>query len=165
MALYTDGVGFAGPFEDKTKSTVAGKMGYGPFPAGPAGNFPPIFASSMSIYAGSKNKEAGWYFVQWATSKAVLLAVLKGGVAVGRSSAWASPEIKSGSALPAEFYDTTLSMLKIGVPGLPPVVNVPEARDIISVGVIDVINGQDAKTVMQRVQQEFKALVEKEKTS
>jgi len=54
-------------------------------------------------------------------------------------------------------------MLKISVPGLAPVINVPESRDIVSVGVIDVINGQDAKTVMMRVNTEFTALVNKEK--
>jgi len=140
-------------------------MGYGPFPAGPAGNFPPLFASSMSIYAKSSKKEASWYFVQWATSKATLLAVLRGGTAVGRSSAWNNPAARVGAKLPGEFFDTTFAMLQIAVPGLAPVINVAESRDIVSVGVIDVINGQDAKTVMTRVQGEFKALVDREKAS
>ena len=163
VALYTDGVSFAAPFEDKTKSMVAGKMGYGIFPAGPAGNFPPLYGNSWSIYANSKNKEAAWYFCQWATSKLNILRVLQSGTSVGRASAWADPKSRAESALPAEFFDTTFAMLKISVPGLAPVINVPESRDIVSVGVIDVINGQDAKTVMMRVNTEFTALVNKEK--
>lgn len=163
VALYTDGTGFAGPFEDKTKSTVAGKMGYGIFPVGPAGNFPPLFASSWSIYSKSKNKDAAWFFCQWATNKANTLKILQGGTSVARASAWNNPESRSGTPLPPEWFESTFAMLKASVPGLPPVIHVAESRDIISVGVIDVINGQDAKTVMDRVQQEFKALVDKEK--
>jgi multiple sugar transport system substrate-binding protein len=163
VAIYTDGAGFAGPFEDKAKSTVAGKMGYGIFPAGPAGNFPPLFGSSYSIYTNSKNKEAAWFFCQWATNKANVLKVLQGGTAVARNSAWNNKEAQAGSALPTEYFDSTFAMLKASVPGLPPVIHVAESRDIISVGVIDVINGQDAKTVMNRVQQDFKALVDKDK--
>jgi multiple sugar transport system substrate-binding protein len=165
VALYTDGAGFAGPFEDPKKSKVVGKMGYGIFPAGPAGNFPPIFANGLAIYSQSKHKEAAWYFVQWATSKSILLATLKSGTSVGRTSAWDTPNVEQGSPLPKEWFDSTLQMLKIGVPGLPDVVNVAEARDIISVGVIDVINGQDATKVMQGVQQQFAALVAKEQGS
>lgn len=163
VALYTDGTGFAGPFEDKTKSTVAGKMGYGIFPAGPAGNFPPLFASSWAIYAKSKNKDAAWYFCQWAANKANTLKILQGGTSVGRISAWNNPESRSGSPLSAEWFESTFAMLQASVPGLPPVIHVAESRDIISVGVIDVINGKDAKTVMDRVQQELKALVDREK--
>jgi len=163
VALYTDGAGFAGPFEDKTKSTVAGKMGYGIFPAGPAGNFPPLFASSWSIYAKSKNKDAAWLFCQWAANKVNTLKILQGGTSVARVSAWNNPESRSGTPLPTEWFESTFAMLKASVPGLPPVIRVAESRDIISVGVIDVINGQAAKTVMDRVQQEFKALVDKEK--
>jgi len=163
VALYTDGAGFAGPFEDKTKSTVAGKMGYGIFPAGPAGNFPPLFAGSWSIYSKSKNKDAAWFFCQWAANKANTLKILQGGTSVARASAWNNPESRSGTSLPPEWFESTFAMLKTSVPGLPPVIHVAESRDIISVGVIDVINGQDAKTVMDRVQQEFKALVDKEK--
>jgi len=163
VALYTDGTGFAGPFEDKTKSTVAGKMGYGIFPAGPAGNFPPLFAGSWSIYAKSKNRDAAWFFCQWAANKANTLKILQGGTSVARASAWNNPESRSGTLLPPEWFESTFAMLKASVPGLPPVIHVAESRDIISVGVIDVINGQDAKTVMDRVQQEFKALVDKEK--
>ncbi len=163
VAIYTDGAGFAGPFEDKTKSTVAGKMGYGIFPAGPAGNFPPLYGNSYSIYSGSKNKEAAWFFCQWATNKANVLKVLAGGTAVGRNSAWSNPAARSSSALPGEYFDSTFAMLKASVPGLPPVIHVAESRDIISVGVIDVINGQDAKTVMNRVQQEFVAFLARDK--
>lgn len=164
-ALYTDGAGFAGPFEDPSKSKVVGKMGFGIFPAGPAGNFPPIFANGLAIYSQSKNKDAAWYFVQWATSKAIMLATLKSGTSVGRTSAWDTPDLAKGSTLPQEWFTSTLDMLKIGVPGLPDVVNVAEARVIISVGVIDVINGQDATKVMQGVQKQFAALVAKEKSS
>lgn len=163
VALYTDGASFAGPFEDPEKSTVVDKMGYGIFPAGPAGNFPPIYANALSIYSGSKNKEASWYFIQWAAGKEMTLAILSGGVPVGRASAWDNPAAQENSALPEEFFTNSRAMLEAGVPGLPPIIHVAEARDIISVGVIDVINGQDATEVMNRVQDEFTELVESEK--
>jgi multiple sugar transport system substrate-binding protein len=162
VGLYTDGAGFAGPFADPAKSVVADKTGYGIFPAGPAGNFPPLFASSWSIYAKSKNKEASWFFIQYITNKANILKTLAGGTAVARNSAWANPASRVGAKLPPEYFDSTFAMLKASVPGLPPVIHVAESRDIISVGLIDVINGQDAKTVMNRVQQEFKALVDRD---
>lgn len=162
VATYTDGASFAGPFENPEQSTVVGQMGYGIFPAGPAGNFPPIFANALSIYSGSENKEAAWYFLQWAASKEELAEVLAAGVPVGRTSVWDESTAQEQSALPAEFFESVREMLEAGVPGLPPVIHVAEARDIISVGVIDVINGDDANEVMARVQDEFAALVEQE---
>lgn len=164
VALYTDGASFAGPFEDPEKSTVVGKMGYGIFPAGPAGNFPPIYANALSIYSGSEKKEASWYFIQWAAGKEMTLQILTNGVPVGRASAWENPAARENSALPGEFFDSARQMLEAGVPGLPPIIHVAEARDIVSVGLIDVINGGDATEVMNRVQDEFTALVESERT-
>ncbi len=163
VAIYTDGASFAPPFEDKAKSTVAGNMGYGIFPAGPAGNFPPLYGNSWSVYAGTKNKEAAWYFTMWATNKQNTATVQRSGVTMGRSSVWMDMSTRMGSPLPGEFFDSAFQMLRTSVPGLAPVINVAESRDIVSVGVIDVINGQDAKTVMKRVNDEFTALVNKEK--
>jgi len=66
---------------DPTKSKVVGKVAYAPPPQGPKGRFGPIGGWSLGIPSNAKNKEAGWAFVVWMTSKAHARdSAAKGGV-------------------------------------------------------------------------------------
>lgn len=71
--FFIDADHMAETFEDKEKSAVAGKVGYGLPPAGPDGNRAcGIWLWSLGISSASQNKEAAWLFTQWATGKDVL---------------------------------------------------------------------------------------------
>lgn len=66
-----DSSGFYAVFEDATKSVAAGKTGYAPIPTGVAGQ-PSIGNCNywgMGVSTASKNREAAWLFVQFATGK------------------------------------------------------------------------------------------------
>lgn len=65
---------FAAQYEDPAKSKVAGKVGYTLIPAGPGGKTQAgLYTWSLGLSKATKNKEAAWLFLQWATSQQTLL--------------------------------------------------------------------------------------------
>ena len=56
--MWLDGIGFATPLEDPTKSKVVGKVGYGVTPKGPKAHHSAIFADGHRHRAGVE-EEAG----------------------------------------------------------------------------------------------------------
>jgi multiple sugar transport system substrate-binding protein len=165
IAMYYDGVNFANIMEDPAKAKTAGKVGYGLLPKGPGGQFAATFMPGMAISRLSKNKEAAWYFVQWATSKKNYVRELVAGVGVPRLSAWTDPEVKAKPKYPQGWYDAYLAALKIGRPGLPEIVGVTEYRDIIGVAIEKAIEGADVRTVLAQAQKEFQELLDKTEKS
>jgi multiple sugar transport system substrate-binding protein len=161
VGIYYDGVNFANQFEDKEKSRVAGKVGYAVLPAGPAGQFPPTFTSAMAISAQSRNKEAAYLFVQWATGKQMCLRELLAGVGVGRGSTWSNPEVKAKPKMPADWYAAYLESMKIGRNGLPEIVDVTQYRDIIGVAIQKAIEGAKSEAVLAEAHKDFQELLDK----
>jgi multiple sugar transport system substrate-binding protein len=78
-AMYFDCDFFAAGYEDKNTSKVAGKVGYAPpLAPSPDKRWTSVFTWALGMSAASKNKDAAWYLIQWATSKQRLLdATLK----------------------------------------------------------------------------------------
>ena len=65
---------FAAGYEDPKTSKVAGKVAYAMLPPGPAGKtYSALWTWSLGMSKTTKNKEAAWYFIQWATSQQALL--------------------------------------------------------------------------------------------
>ena len=71
-AMWMDGVGFATPLEDATKSKVKGKVAYVVQPKGPKAQWSGMTGDGMGISSFSKKKGAAWYYCMWATSKKML---------------------------------------------------------------------------------------------
>ena len=72
-SLYTN-------LTDPKKSQVSDKIGFAPFPAGPAGSKPYNITSwALGMNANSKNKEATWEFIKWASSKEAVLKMQQSG--------------------------------------------------------------------------------------
>jgi ABC-type glycerol-3-phosphate transport system substrate-binding protein len=72
--MYPDCDFFAQTYEDPKKSKVAGKVGYAQLPPGPAGRtYSGLWTWALGMSKATKNKEAAWYFIQWATSPRTLL--------------------------------------------------------------------------------------------
>lgn len=81
MEAFTAGQGgmiadadfFAAGYEDPTKSKVAGKVGYALIPPGPAGKtYAGLWTWALGINKATRNKDAAWLFVQWATAQRTL---------------------------------------------------------------------------------------------
>jgi multiple sugar transport system substrate-binding protein len=161
VAIYMDGVNFASQFEDPAKSKVVGKVGYAMLPAGPGGQFSPIYITGMAVSPQSQSKEAAYLFIQWATNKQNAIRELMGGVGVGRGSPWDDAEVKAKPKMPVDWYQAYQASLKIGRQGLPEIVAVTEYRDIIGVAIQRAIEGAPPAQVLAQAQRDFQELLNK----
>lgn len=63
----------------EASSKVAPTAAWGLVPKGPAGRFPGTAVHGYGIPTGSKNKEAAWQFIVWATSKQITRRAVEAG--------------------------------------------------------------------------------------
>ena len=72
--MIVDADFFAAGYEDPAKSKVAGKVGYALIPAGPGGQTRAgLWTWALGINKATKNKDAAWLFIEWATAQRTLL--------------------------------------------------------------------------------------------
>jgi multiple sugar transport system substrate-binding protein len=162
-AMWIDGVGFAAPLEDPTKSKVAGRVGYAAMPAGPKRQASSLFGDSIGVSRSSKKKEAAWLYTQWATGKIMQPRSLEtSSGAPGRTSAY-EKVIKDPSLKPAtkEWMQSMLDSIKIAIPGLPEIVAVTEFRDIYGIAFTNILGGADPATELKKATAEFMPVYEK----
>jgi len=161
VAMFTDASVFYANVENPDASTVAGKVGYAPFPAGPEDNTYWLSGWGLSMGASSKNKGAAWYFIQWATSPEIAMRTqIEGKVAGARQSVWDSEESKS--TFPADWTEAyVLSSSNANRPDRPPVVAVSEVRDAIGNAIVAAIEGQDVKAAADAAAAEMKDIMAK----
>lgn len=92
----TMGQSYLGQIGDTTSSKTGATAAFGLVPQGPAGRFPGVAVHALGIPQGSKNKDAAWEFIKWATSKAITLRTVQAGYgSPARRSALLSPEYKA----------------------------------------------------------------------
>jgi multiple sugar transport system substrate-binding protein len=100
-AMWLDGIGFAQPLEDPTKSRIVGKVGYGVMPAGPKQQVSALFGDGEGISTYSKKKGPSWFYLQWASNKANQTRVLQAAAgAPVRNSAYAAAQSSSDFKAP-----------------------------------------------------------------
>lgn len=94
-ALMFDG--FATWINDPQRSVVPGLVGYAQNPAGPKGRIHPYAGSGVGVSRYSKNPEAAWLWVQWATAKGTQEAKVLGQYHnyPTRTSVTQAPEVSS----------------------------------------------------------------------
>jgi len=161
-AMWLDGTGFALPLEDKTKSKVVGKVGYGVMPAGPKAQHSALFGDGMAISTFSKKKEAAWLYVQWATNKEMQARNLIGGYgSPARNSSFETAKTATLKA-PRDWLDCMAGSIKIARPGLPEIVAVTECRDIYGIGLTNMLQGADPATELKKASEQFKPIFAKE---
>jgi len=115
-------------------------------PAGPGGSHPTVIGWAMSISAHSKNKEAAWYFLQWATSKGVQEKLALEGVAPPRASVAGAPQFKAWvdqEPVRKEWVAAINELSKTGTSevGYPIIAN-PASREHIGQAINELILGQ-----------------------
>lgn len=133
VATFLDINLFVPTLENPEKSKVAGKVGYAMVPRGSAGRAPFLAGWAYSLSPFSKQKEAGWYFIQWATNKDLNLAAKLDGWPSPRTSAWESAKFKEADKTP-EFTQVVLRSYKEAVAQMnPPLSPGVQAREIVGV--------------------------------
>ncbi len=161
-AMWLDGIGFSAPLLDPNKSRVIDKVGFAPVPAGPNAHNTATFIDGIGVPAGAKNKKAGWYFCQFAASKASMKEILRSGAGTPpRASAYNDPDVQKNGKFPKEWFDTTLASLKLARPGLPVIVPVTEFRDTLGVGLTNIVGGADAATELKKATETFQPILDK----
>jgi multiple sugar transport system substrate-binding protein len=161
-AMWFDGIGFAAPLEDASKSKVKGKVGYGPQPGGPKGRFAATFGDGMGVVRNSKKQGPAYLYAQWATNKKNQARMLAAGAASpARQSAYSDPEAKASMVVPQDWVDTLIASGKIGRPGLPEIEPVTEFRDTFGIALTNMIGGADAKAELDKATADFKPVLEK----
>ncbi len=161
-AMWFDGLGFAPPLEDKAKSKIVGKVGYGVSPAGSKAQYSGMFGQGLGISAFSKKKGAAYLYCQWATNKVNQARLLAGGAgSPARSSAFKDATALASLTVPMEWVDALLKSGAIGRPGLPIIIPVTEFRDVFGIALTNMIGGADPATELKKATAEFKPVLEK----
>jgi multiple sugar transport system substrate-binding protein len=162
IGMWLDGVGFAPPLEDPDKSRVVGKVGYGVMPKGPKGHAAATFGDGIGVTTESRNKEAAYLYCQWAVSKPQGTRLLQAGGGVPfRSSILDDAEVRKGVKLPAAWTEAVAESAKISKLGLPVVIPVTEFRDIIGIGLTNLLAGADPAAEMKKATEQFKPVLER----
>jgi multiple sugar transport system substrate-binding protein len=161
-AMWLDGIGFATPLEDPTKSRIAGKVGYGVVPPGPKAQHSAIFGDGLGVTAYSKKKGAAWFYVQYFTNKANQLRLLQNGAgSPARNSAFKNEEVVQRSRFGKQWFDCVLESGRVGRPGLPVIIPVTEFRDVFGVALTNMLSGADPAAELKKATEAFKPVLEK----
>jgi multiple sugar transport system substrate-binding protein len=134
--------------------------GLAPLPAGEAGQVPTAIGWGLTISAYSKQQEAAWYFVQWATSPEIQKRMALQGIAPPRPAVANDPEYRKwiDEQPVRKEWQAALDVLATkgsSEVGYPIVAN-PQSREFIGQAVQDLILKQ--KTVDQACADADKAL-------
>jgi len=160
VGMWLDASVFFSNLVDPATSQVVDKVAMAGAPVGPAGPNPTVSGWVLSIYNGSKNKDAAWLFVQWALGKKMVEEAQLKNIATSRVSAWESAAYKAQNKYP-EVAEVILKQLAIGNPNWnPPVLNVSEARDSIGTLIIEAIDGGDVDALAPTVNTKLQELLD-----
>jgi multiple sugar transport system substrate-binding protein len=165
-AMWLDGIGFAQPLEDPTKSRIVGKVGYGVVPAGPKAQVSALFGDGQGISTFSKKKGPAWFYLQWASNKQNQTRVLQAAAgAPVRNSAYAAAQSSADFKAPKQWVECMLTSARIAQPGLPVIAPVTEFRDVFGIALTNMINGADPAAELKKARAEFQPILDKsEKT-
>ena len=165
-AMWLDGIGFAQPLEDPTKSRIVGKVGYGVMPAGPKKRVSALFADGEGVSTYSKRKGPAWFYVQWASNKTNQTRMLQAAAgAPVRNSAYAAAQKSADFKAPKQWVECMLTSASIAEPGLPIIAPVTEFRDVFGVALTNMINGADPATELKKATAEFQPVLDKSEKS
>lgn len=105
-ALIVDSDHYQAFYENPQMSLIAGRTGYAPPPAGPAGiRASNMWTWSLVMNARSRDKQGAWRFIEWAAGKAFLRrSAFEGNMNPTRRSTWDDPRYVEAAAGWGDFY-------------------------------------------------------------
>ncbi|MFY0408358.1 ABC transporter substrate-binding protein [Solicola sp. PLA-1-18] len=158
-AMWYDATSAAGSVEDTANSKVAGKVGYVKAPVKETKDAGWLWSWNLAVPKTSKNQDAAWTFVKWATSKEYIKTV---GEDLGwsrvppgsRLSTYELPEYEKAAAAFAPITKTIMEGVDPKQPGTQPqqwvgiqYVSIPEFQDVgnqVSQKMADVLAGRSS---------------------
>lgn len=154
-AFYVDADAIHTSIVDPKTSLVRDKVGFAPFPAGPAGARPYNVPSwSLGINRFSLLREDSWRFLRWASSPAMVAALQAKGIPGARESTWADPRTLAG--FPPELAETMRVNARNGIGSdRPKVLQVGRARDIVGAPLVAGVLGQPVGPVARAADAEL----------
>ncbi|CAM5766671.1 ABC transporter substrate-binding protein [Labrys miyagiensis] len=160
VGMWMDGVGFAPPLENPQKSRVVGKVGYGVMPKGPAVQAAPTTGDGIGVTEASSKKEAAYLYCQWAISKQMGARLLQSGSGVPfRNSVLDDAEVRKGVTMPGAWVDAVAQSAPVSQLCLPVIIPVTEFRDIMGVGLTNLLSGADPAAEMKKATEAFKPVL------
>jgi len=159
-AMYIDTNSLFPVIENLQKSKVAGRVGYALFPRGPKGHSGSTVAVwGLATPRASKNQQAAWLFMQWATNKEQVLKVQsEWGVLGCRESVW--KDSRGKGKVPGDLAESLIQASKVGTPFWnPPVVAVDRVRDAIGAAIVTSIQGGDVRFAVHRAAADVKRIL------
>ena len=113
FAMWFDANHQAAAFENPAKSQVSGKVGYLLPPAGPDGEIKSsTWVWSLAMNSVSRNKDAAWRFLAWATSKEMLQRTVPyENINPTRKSVWEDPRTVEATNWAGGEYRRTAQLL------------------------------------------------------
>ncbi|PYE86984.1 ABC transporter substrate-binding protein [Phyllobacterium leguminum] len=160
VGMWLDGIGFAPPLEDPNKSRVVGKVGYGVIPAGPKAQAAPTTGDGIGVVEASTKREAAYLYCQWAISKEMGARLLQTGSGVPfRKSIVNDEAVRKGVTMPEGWVEALSKSAPISQLCLPVIVPVTEFRDIMGVGLTNLLSGAEPEAEMKRATEEFRPVL------
>ncbi|HLH73067.1 MAG TPA: sugar ABC transporter substrate-binding protein [Chloroflexota bacterium] len=165
-AMAIEGAPLAAQFLNPAKSKFADQTGLKLVPKGPAGRFPPFSGHNWSLPVSSKQKEAGWLFMQWAVSRSVFLkgSAKAGNVAVTRQSVWKDPSfVKAFTYGGQNLLDAfNQSIAQANAQYRPTIPEWPQLGDNLAVALNEAVTGQKTPDqAMHDLEKDMTALFQK----
>jgi multiple sugar transport system substrate-binding protein len=163
VACWSDGLNFALPLEDPTRSKVKGRVGYAPHPGSSRRKpFGGTSMDAMAINPFGKNKEAAWLFTAWVSSRPVMFNLMTQGAMIGtRNSIYQDPGFVKANSLPKGWVDAVAEALQNPIPQLPELRDVNQFRDIYGIALANIVEGADARTELEKATREFEPIFQK----
>jgi multiple sugar transport system substrate-binding protein len=112
-ALIVDSDHYVAYFEDERTSDLVGRIAYALPPSGPAGRRPNLWTWSVVVNARTRNLEAAWRFVEWATGAEFLRrSAFEGNMNPTRTSTWDDDEFRTHAQAWGAFYDVARRLVE-----------------------------------------------------
>ena len=163
VGMWLDGVGFAPPLEDPEKSRVVGKVGYGVMPQGPEGSGVRHLRRRHRRHGGKQEEGGGLPLLPMGGLEADGRAAPAGRRrrAVPPVDPRTTRKSRKGVKMPAAWLDAVVESGKISKLGLPVVQPVTEFRDIMGIGLTNLLGGGDPAAEMKKATEQFRPVLER----
>lgn len=158
---------FAPTYEDPKQSAISDDVGYAPTPLGPDGKrAAAAWIWSLSMNSASSHKDASWIFLQWVTSKDVMIKThLAGNMNPVRQSAWDAPEVaalmQSWGEHPGQYIEAAKIEAEVATIRFPPHPELTRMLDRWAQAIQKSYFGEgDVKTNLCEAQTEIQAMLD-----